>query len=118
MVGTLSWFSMRTPDRVRFVGNRNDVPQLLPHAEVFWIGSEFEGQSNAVIEAMQAGLPVIASDIPGNRDLVLHGETGRLVNVGDAADFARQSNDLLEDRETLSWLILLADRVGPADVRD
>lgn len=84
-------------DRVRFVGIRNDVPELLQHADVFWIGSEFEGQSNALIEAMQAGLPVVASDIPGNRDLVISNQTGRLVAVGDTADFARQTQGLLEN---------------------
>ena len=57
------------PKHVGFVGPREDVAELLPHADLFWIGSEYEGQSNAVIEAMQAGVPVIASDIPGNRDL-------------------------------------------------
>ncbi len=92
------------PDRVRFAGNRADVEQLLPHADLFWIGSEFEGQSNSLIEAMQAGLAVVASDIPGNRDLVLPGETGRLVELGDAADFARQSGFLLEHREQAARL--------------
>ena len=91
--------AVTTPDRVRFAGNRSDVAQLLPHADLFWIGSEYEGQSNSVIEAMQAGLPVIASDIPGNRDLVMDRETGRLVALGDTADFARQSNVLLDDSD-------------------
>lgn len=85
------------PDRVRFAGNRDDVAELLPHADLFWIGSEYEGQSNSVIEAMQAGLPVIASDIPGNRDLVLHDQTGLLVTLGDRAGFARQANKLLDN---------------------
>ncbi|MEL6109376.1 MAG: glycosyltransferase, partial [Planctomycetota bacterium] len=66
-----------TPLHAGFVGPREDVAELLPHADLFWIGSEYEGQSNAVIEAMQAGVPVIASDIPGNRDLVIDGKTGR-----------------------------------------
>jgi glycosyltransferase involved in cell wall biosynthesis len=88
--------ALTRPDRVRLAGNRTDVAELLPHADLFWIGSEFEGQSNSLIEAMQAGLAVVASDIPGNRDLVIPAETGRLVAVGDAAEFARQSNDLLE----------------------
>lgn len=91
--------AVTVPDRVRFAGNRNDVGELLPHADLFWIGSEYEGQSNSVIEAMQAGLPVIASDIPGNRDLVVPAETGRLVKLGDTADIARQSNLLLENPE-------------------
>ena len=89
--------SVTTTTHVRFAGHRDDVTDLIPHAEAFWIGSEYEGQSNSVIEAMQAGIPVIGSDIPGNRDLIEHGVTGFLVKLGDTADFARQTNCLLED---------------------
>lgn len=82
--------------RIRFCGQRDDVAQLLPHFAAFWIGSAYEGQSNSVMEAMRAGLPVIASDIPGNRDLVVPEETGFLVPLGDAAAFARETQHLLE----------------------
>lgn len=92
------------PEHAAFVGARDDVPQLLPHADLFWIGSEYEGQSNAVIEAMQAGVPVIASDIAGNRDLVIHDQTGRLVPLGDRAAFARESMDLLVNPDTAQCL--------------
>ncbi|MEM9585847.1 MAG: glycosyltransferase [Planctomycetota bacterium] len=85
------------PNHVRFAGHRDDVAQLLPHADLFWIGSEYEGQSNAVIEAMQAGVAVIASDIPGNRDLVTDDVTGKLVPTGDPAAIARASESLLQD---------------------
>ncbi|TWT69416.1 Capsular glucan synthase [Crateriforma conspicua] len=95
------------PDRVWFAGQHDDVAQLLPHADVFWIASEYEGQSNAVIEAMQAGVPVVASNIPGNVDLVVHGETGWLVKLGDTADFARQTLALLDDSQE-------AERLGAA----
>ena len=96
--------AVTTPKHVRFAGSRNDVPQLLPHADIFWIGSEYEGQSNSVIEAMQAGVPVVASNIPGNVDLVLHDQTGRLATLGDRADFARQTNDLFENPEVAKQL--------------
>lgn len=89
--------AVSTDVRVRFAGHRDDVVSLLPHANAFWIGSEYEGQSNSVIEAMQAGVPVIASDIPGNRDLVVDGVTGALVKLGDTADFARQTMLVLDD---------------------
>lgn len=85
-------------NHVRFAGKRTDVADLLPHADAFWIGSAYEGQSNAVMEAMQAGLPVVASDIPGNRDLVVEGETGYLVQLGDTADFARKTQLIFENQ--------------------
>ncbi|TWU27103.1 4-alpha-N-acetylgalactosaminyltransferase [Novipirellula galeiformis] len=91
--------SVSIPERVRFAGTRHDVSELLPHADAFWIGSDYEGQSNSVIEAMQAAVPVVASDIPGNRDLVIPEVTGKLVAVGDTADFARQTLELLENHE-------------------
>ena len=96
--------AVTVPDRVRFAGTRDDVLELLPHADLFWNGSEYEGQSNGLIEAMQAGVPVVASDIPGNRDLVIPDSTGRLVTLGDTADFARQSHDLLENPELMGRL--------------
>lgn len=84
-------------DRVHFLGERDDVPRLLPHFDCLWLGSEYEGQSNAIMEAMAAGVPVIATDIAGNRDLVVDGETGFLVPVGDRFEFTRRTHWLLED---------------------
>jgi glycosyltransferase involved in cell wall biosynthesis len=98
---------MTTEDRVHFLGEREDVPQLVPHFDCLWLASSYEGQSNAIMEAMSAGVPVVATDIPGNRDLVVHGETGYLVSVGDRSAIARQTKLLLEDPE-------LAARMGAA----
>lgn len=82
---------------VHFLGERGDVPRILPHLDCLWQASAYEGQSNAIMEAMLAGVPVVASDIPGNRDLVVPGETGFLVNVGDRGAFAQKAQVLLED---------------------
>ena len=89
--------NLRISDRVHFLGQRDDLASLLPHLSVFWIGSAYEGQSNAVMEAMSYGLPVVASDIPGNRDLVVDQHTGYLFPVGDRAALARLTNLLLDD---------------------
>ena len=72
-------------DHIRFLGHRDDVWRIMPHLDVLWNGSGYEGQSNAVMEAMAAGVPVVASDIPANRELVVHGETGFLVPIAGRA---------------------------------
>ncbi|HZN36918.1 MAG TPA: glycosyltransferase [Pirellulaceae bacterium] len=89
----------RMIDRAHFLGERSDVPQILPHLDALWLGSEYEGQSNAIMEAMAAGVPVIATDIPGNRDLVVPDVTGYLVPIGERFEFARRTHWLLEDAD-------------------
>ncbi len=84
-------------DRVHLLGHRSDVARLMPHFNCFWLGSGYEGQSNALMEAMALGLPVVVTNIPGNRDLVEHDVTGYLVPVGDRAGFARYTQTLLEE---------------------
>jgi len=82
-------------DRVHFPGHRGDVSRFMPHFDVLWCTSAYEGQSNSILEAMSFGVPVIASDIPGNRDLVVHDVTGFLTpEHGD--DFRRRSRDLVK----------------------
>ena len=92
-------------DKVRFLGERSDVPRILPHLAALWSTSSFEGQSNTIMEAMAAGVPVVATDIPGTRDLVEHDRTGYLFPVGDRAALARYTQRLLENDE-------LARRLG------
>ena len=101
--------SVTRVERVRFAGSRDDVASLLPHAEQFWIGSEYEGQSNSLIEAMQARVPVVASDIPGNRDLVIDHQTGRLFPMGDMASLARCAQWIFENPTAAKGLAVAAE---------
>lgn len=86
-------------DRVHFLGERGDAREIISALDCLWLASAFEGQSNAVLEAMAAGVPVVATDIPGMRDLVVPGETGLLVPLGDRAEFTKQTRMILEDAE-------------------
>ena len=88
---------VRIADRVHFLGHRNDLPQLLPHFDVLWSTSAYEGQSNVIMEAMASGVPVVATDIPGTRDLVVPQLTGYLVPVGDRAGLAKYTNRILDN---------------------
>lgn len=91
-------------DRVLFLGERQDVPRIMPHLSCFWLGSEYEGQSNALMEAMSWGIPCVATDIPGNRDLVIPAQTGYLVPVGDRAELARKTERILENQNWAAQL--------------
>jgi glycosyltransferase involved in cell wall biosynthesis len=109
---TLEEFAVGASDleHIRFLGERDDVWRILPHLEMLWHGSERESQSNAILEAMACGVPVVASDIPGNRELIAHGETGYLHRIGDRAGWARTTIALLTDPS-------LAQNIGEAGKR-
>lgn len=96
---------VRAASEVYLVGHRSDASAILPHADLLWNGSLYEGQSNTILEAMQVGVPVLASDIPGNRELVRDGETGILFPVGDVDRLMRLSNQLLDDSELRERLV-------------
>lgn len=68
---------------VQFLGQRDDVPDLLAAADLFVLPSRFEGLPLAALEAMAAALPVVATRVGGTDEAVLDGVTGRLVPPGD-----------------------------------
>ncbi|MHC4549816.1 MAG: glycosyltransferase [Planctomycetota bacterium] len=73
---------------IHFLGHREDVPRILRATDVFALSSLNEGISNTVLEAMATGLPVVATRVGGNPELVEEGVTGRLVASGDADGLA------------------------------
>jgi glycosyltransferase involved in cell wall biosynthesis len=73
---------------VRFLGDRDDVPELLATAECALLASDYEGCPLAVVEAMAAGVPVVATDSGGTGELVEAGRTGELGPRGDAQGLA------------------------------
>lgn len=84
-------------DVVRLLGRRSDVPRLLAAMDVFVLTSLREGMSNAILEAMACGVPVIATDVGGNREMIVDGRTGWLIESGDAAALASAIGRLAGD---------------------
>jgi glycosyltransferase involved in cell wall biosynthesis len=82
-------------ERVILVGHRLDVPALLTRSQAACLCSSAEGLSNALMEAMAARLPVIATRVGGNPELVHEGENGWLVPYGDARALADRLTRLL-----------------------
>jgi glycosyltransferase involved in cell wall biosynthesis len=87
----------RVDDRVHFLGPRQDAFRFLPHCEVLWQAGAYQGHSRAILEAMANGIPVVAVDSPGNRELVVHGRTGYLAPLGERAGLARWTLPMLEE---------------------
>ncbi len=83
--------------RVRRLGYRADVADVLAAADVFTLPSHFEGLPMSVIEAMLTGLPVVATDIRGPREQVVHGVTGLLVPPATVTPLAEALRLLLAD---------------------
>ena len=82
---------------VRFVGHQEETARWLDLFDVFCLASSFEGMSNSVMEAMSRGKPVIASDIPANRELVVQSETGFLPKLADTVGFMQFLRRLIDE---------------------
>jgi sugar transferase (PEP-CTERM/EpsH1 system associated) len=78
-------------------GERRDMPQVMRGLNAFVLPSLAEGISNTILEAMACGLPVIATDVGGNPDLLDAGRTGLLVQAGQAAALADAVQRLAQD---------------------
>lgn len=80
--------SWHTEGIVEYWGHRNDMPSVLKVAHIVCLPSYREGLSTALLEAAACGRPMVASDIPGCREIAIHNETGLLVPPHDAAALA------------------------------
>jgi sugar transferase (PEP-CTERM/EpsH1 system associated) len=87
----------RLSDLAWLPGERGDVAEILRGLDCFVLPSLAEGISNTILEAMACGLPVIATNVGGNPELVVAGETGRLVPAADPVSLARALLDLAAD---------------------
>ncbi|HEX5514511.1 MAG TPA: glycosyltransferase [Gammaproteobacteria bacterium] len=93
--------------QVRFLGQRNDIPELLAVSDLFALASDTEGLSCSVLEAMSAGLPAVVTAVGGNPELVIDGLTGFLVEPGD-------DQGLREHLQTLALDTALRQQLGRA----
>ncbi|QBM17202.1 hypothetical protein MARI_13080 [Marinobacter sp. JH2] len=88
-------------EHVHFLGARSDVKDILRVMDIGVLCSESEGYSNAIVEYMQAKLPVVASDVGGNNEAVQHAVTGYLFPMGHTERMANYLITLLEDSESI-----------------
>jgi glycosyltransferase involved in cell wall biosynthesis len=86
-------------DYVHFLGDRNDVRELLRGFDLFVLSSLSEGYSMALLEACAVALPIVATTVGGNGEIVHDGGTGRLVPPGDPTALANAMLDLLRNPE-------------------
>ena len=88
---------MGLSETVVFLGSRPDVAGLLPALDVFVLSSDSESFSMAIVEAMASGKPVIATNSGGPGEIVIEGETGFLVPIGQPSSLAEKITLLLQN---------------------
>ncbi|MDO6424862.1 glycosyltransferase [Saccharophagus degradans] len=89
----------QTQGVVTLLGERNDIPKLLSAADTFVLASDTEGMSRSILEAMAAELPIIATDVGGNSDLVVPDQNGYLVPPNNASALAEKFGFLAGEQE-------------------
>lgn len=87
--------SLGINEKIIFTGHRDDAPDVLAAADISVLPSHSEGLSNTILESMSAGLPVIATDVGGNPELVKEGINGTLVPAKSPRDLAGAMERLL-----------------------
>ncbi len=105
--------SQMLESRVRFLGflSHDEIPRYLWASDIFIRPSLSEGMGNSFIEAMAAGLPVIATPVGGIVDFLKDGETGLFCEVGNPKSIAQKVEKLMKDRESREYIIQTASRM-------
>ena len=103
-------------DSVTFIGSlpESRLPQLLRACDLYVTASEVDGSSVTLLQAMSCGLPVVASDTPGNRDWIQEKDTGRLFATGSPSDLARvlaMSVEEIDSQDTSRMTVNARNRV-------
>jgi glycosyltransferase involved in cell wall biosynthesis len=98
------WYKLSSQidnNRIKFFRSRKDIPDLLNIFDIFTLVSTTEGTSITVLEAMASELPVIVSDVGGNRDIVKHNQTGYLFKCNDTNQFNIIIEKILTNRNEM-----------------
>ena len=85
--------------KVSFLGFRQDIPEILADVQIFTLISHWEGLPCTIIEAMRAGLPVVASDVGGVKEIVVEGETGYLIPPQDSLTLSQKLACLINNEQ-------------------
>ena len=94
---------LKVEKQVRFLGFRDDVSEIYKVADLFVFPSYREGLSLSLMEAMSSGLPVVCSNIRGNKDLIKDGESGYLINLGNIEGFGEAIKKLVGNDSLKKW---------------
>lgn len=86
-------------EHVHFMGNVSNIHEQMADSEIFVLSSNYEGLSNALLEALMMGLTCISTNCAGSDEYVMDHENGILVNVGDKEDLASAMIEMLQDRD-------------------
>jgi glycosyltransferase involved in cell wall biosynthesis len=86
-----------TAERFRFLGHVENMERLYPAFDILVLSSLYEGLPYVLLEAMAWGLPIVATDVLGSRELIVDGQSGLLAAPGDPASLAAGVRQLLED---------------------
>ena len=93
--------------QVKFLGFRQDIAQILAQVQIFALISNWEGLPCTIIEAMRAGLPVVASDVGGVKEIVIGDRTGYVIPRGDVATLRKKLAYLIDNESARTKMGIL-----------
>lgn len=96
--------SHKLEDDVHFLGSRTDVDDILNENDIFCLISNYEGLPISIIEAMRAGMPIIASDVGGVNELVQDGVNGFLIPRGNISELVEKLKYILDHKELIKFM--------------
>jgi glycosyltransferase involved in cell wall biosynthesis len=97
-------FYYSSRNNILFLGDRKDVSEILAISDLFVLPTEAEGMSNAILEAMAAGLPIITTNIEVNKELIENKKEGILVHPNDPNEFYKYLSSLIENSSEREFL--------------